>query len=196
MLDNRMILWGMRPMANAILNCVDIPPRRLAVWNSLISTVEYMGDQYRPYTSPMWKTALPGGKSDDLDEIIHRRRFCAAAGVEHQLGRMVYNLDGVLGEKAVAARGYLLRVAPNALMVSSCNDIAERFCAISRRIGNANPARPCRMPAFARELRNRFSLLSQQDWHTALIKQNSEKKKTLAIWINPRRTSTILGLTT
>ena len=41
--DTRMVMWRMGPMAEIFLDYENVGPQRLSVWNSLMTTVVYMG---------------------------------------------------------------------------------------------------------------------------------------------------------
>ena len=144
-----------------------------------MTTVVYMGEKYKAYTSPFWK-AVQTSSFDNLADILSGRNCCADSGFEHQVFRLVQNVDDD-SEKAriIAELKIVLHVISEALQNCTDNDIVERFFSVIRWIGLKHPFRPCRLSTLDRELCNRFYLQLQSEWFRTLVKETAVTKQNL-----------------
>ena len=167
--DTRKVMWRMSPMAEIFFDSDNDGLQRIQAWNSLMTTVVYMGEKYRPYTTPIWKM-VHTRDCGDLESVLAERRCCADTGLELQIYKMVQDLEGVEREQIIAELKHIIPVIANALENSVDNDIIERFFSIIRWLGLKHPFRPCRLSTLDRELCNRFYLGMQKDWFNQMVK--------------------------
>ena len=162
------------------ISCDNVEEERLAVWNSLMTTVVYMGEKYNARATPFWR-AVQSSSFDNLDDILSEANCCADTGFELQVNRLVRNIDAAERDRTIEELKIVPPVISKALQNCADNDIVGRFFSVIRWVGLKRPFRPCRLSTLDRELCDRFYLQHQSERFRAMMKETAVTIRTTGI---------------
>ena len=168
--DSRRMIYGYDVLTNVLLsNETNKHIARLAVFRSVSASVLYVGDKYKPYTTPVWKIILGVSRPETFNDCIGHAPCCSASGIDTKLDAVFADLSGEEFEMASEEATVMLGALCVAFRNASNNNLSESLFAILRALGLKYPHRPCRLATLYRELTNHFYLNKQSLFVKALI---------------------------